>query len=142
MMASADVAQAFNEAIEYLNAHTRTGDAVAVMPEGTAIDFLSGRRNPLREEIVTPGFLDAAGEARAIHQLQDANTGVILIVNRLTEEFGPAVFGRDYCRQLMAWIDAHYTVCAMFGPVKDRALRIGDKPFFIRAYCACPKECP
>jgi hypothetical protein len=36
----------------------------------------------------------------------------------------------------MRWIEAHYTACAIFGPVKDRTLQIGDRPFFIRAYCA------
>ena len=136
MRAAPDVAQAWNEALSYIEAHTQPGDAVAVMPEGTSLDFLSGRRNPLREEIVTPGYLDAAGEARAIRQLQVADARLILITNRLTEEFGPAVFGRDYCVRLMEWIETRYAVCAVFGPVKDRAQQIGGKPFFIRAYCA------
>ena len=136
IIAEPDVGQAWNEALVYIDTHTQPGDAVAVMPEGTSLDFLSARRNPLREEITTPGFLDAAGETRAIRQLQDAHTGLILITNRTTAEFGPAVFGRDYCQRLMRWIDAHYTACAVFGPVKDRNLQIGDTPFFIRAYCA------
>jgi hypothetical protein len=138
MIAEPDLGQAWNEALAYIDQHTRPGDAVAVLPEGTSLDFLSGRRNPLREEIATPGYLDAAGEARAIRQLQAAHTDLILITNRLTAEFGPAVFGRDYCQHLMQWIDAHYTVCAMFGPVKDRALQIGARRFFIRAYCPAP----
>jgi hypothetical protein len=37
---------------------------------------------------------------------------------------------------LMRWIEANYTTCEMFGPVKDPRLEIGDSPFFIRAYCA------
>jgi hypothetical protein len=136
IIAEPDVGQAWNEALVYIDGHTRPGAAVAVMPEGTSLDFLSGRRNPLREEITTPGFLDTAGETRAIQQLQDAHTGLILITNRTTAEFGPAVFGRDYCQQLMRWIEAHYTACAIFGPAKDPHLEIGDTPFFIRAYCA------
>ncbi|HEX9365636.1 MAG TPA: glycosyltransferase family 39 protein [Vicinamibacterales bacterium] len=135
MMAPPDVGQAWNEALAYIDVHTRVGDAVAVMPEGTSLDFLSGRRNPLREEITTPGYLDAAGEARAIRQLRDAQTGLILIANRPTREFGAAAFGRDYCQQLMRWIEIHYAPCAIFGPVKDPRLQIGDRPFFIRAYC-------
>jgi len=135
MIAPPDVGQAWNEALAYIDRHTRPGDSVAVMPEGTTLDFLSGRRNPLREEITTPGFLDAAGEARAIRQLQDARTGLILIANRPTREFGPAAFGRDYCQHLMRWIEVHYAPCAIFGPVKDSGLQIGDQPFFIRAYC-------
>jgi hypothetical protein len=139
MITEPDMGHAWNEALAYIDQHTRPGDAIAVMPEGTSIDFLSGRRNPLREEITTPGFLDAAAEARAIRQLEEARTDLILITNRPTTEFGPVAFGRDYNQQLMQWIDAHYTVCAMFGPVKDASLQIGDKRFFIRAYCGAPR---
>jgi hypothetical protein len=135
MMAERDLGQAWNEALAYIDEHTRPGDAVAVLPEGTSLDFLSGRRNPLREEIATPGFLASAAEGRAIEQLQASHTDLILITNRLTAEFGPAVFGRDYSQQLMGWIDAHYTTCAMFGPIKDQSLQIGARSFFIRAYC-------
>jgi hypothetical protein len=137
MIAEPDIGEAWNEALAYIDQHTRPGDAIAVMPEGTSLDFLSGRKNPLREEITTPGYLDAAGEARAIRQLQAARTRLILITNRPTKEFGAEVFGRDYCQRLMRWIDEHYLVCAMFGPAKDPRLQIGDKPFFIRAYCSC-----
>jgi hypothetical protein len=136
IIAEPDLGQAWNEALVYIEKHTRPGDTVAVMPEGTSLDFLSGRRNPLREEITTPGFLDTAGETRAIRQLQDAHTRLVLITNRTTAEFGRAVFGRDYCQRLMRWIEVHYTACAIFGPVKDPNLQIGDRPFFIRAYCA------
>jgi hypothetical protein len=45
------------------------------------------------------------------------------------------VFGRDYSQGLMQFIEANYSACAIFGPVKDRNLKIGDPPFFIRAYC-------
>jgi hypothetical protein len=135
MIAGPDIALAFNEALAYIDRHTEAGDAVAVMPEGTSINFLSGRRNPLREEIVTPGYLDTDGEVRAIGQLRDAHTALILIPNRPTREFGPAAFGRDYCQRLMRWIEEDYRICAIFGPVKDASLEIGDKPYFIRAYC-------
>jgi hypothetical protein len=135
LIAEPDMGQAFNEALQYIARFTDTDDPVAVIPEGTAIDFLSGRRNPLREEIITPGYLDAPGEERAIRQLRDTATALILIPNRPTREFGPAVFGRDYCQRLMQWIEANYATCAIFGPVKDSRLTIGDPPFFIRAYC-------
>jgi dolichyl-phosphate-mannose-protein mannosyltransferase len=124
MLAEPALAQAWNEALEFIARTTKPGDAVAVMPEGTSLDFFSGRRNPLREEITTPGYLSGQLEDRAIRQLRDARTALILITDRRTPEFGPAVFGRDYCRRLMQWIDANYTSCATFGGA-----------FSIRAYC-------
>ena len=98
MTVPADMGLAINEALTFIDQRTRPGDAIAVLPEGTAITFLSGRRNPLREEILTPGYLDAEGEERAIRQLDAARTALILIPNRPTREFGPDVFGRDYDR--------------------------------------------
>jgi len=136
MTVPADMGLAINEALRFIEQRTQPGDPIAVLPEGTAITFLSGRRNPLREEILTPGYLDADGEARAIRQLDASHTALILIPNRPTREFGPEVFGRDYDRRLMQWIEQRYAVCGIFGPVKDAGLAIGDKPFFLRAYCA------
>jgi hypothetical protein len=140
IIAVPDIGQAWNEALDYIEQNTAPADALAVMPEGTSLDFFSGRRNPLREEITTPGFLDEAGEGRAIRQLQEADTKLIFITNRLTSEFGAAVFGRDYCQHLMQWIEANYEPCAIFGPDKNSDLQIGDRTFFIRAYCRKVKQ--
>jgi hypothetical protein len=139
LIAPTGMGLALTEALAFIDTHTDSTDAIAVVPEGTVLTFLSGRRNPLREEIITPGYLDAEGEARAIRQLQDARTALILVPNRPTSEFGAAVFGRDYYQQLMRWIEANYTACAIFGPMKDVGLQIGDAPFFIRAYCPVGK---
>lgn len=126
MIVEPAVGVAWNEALAYIDQHTHPGDAVAAMPEGTSLDFLSGRRNPLREEIMTPGYLNEADEARAIRQLRDADTRLILLPNRPTTEFGPTTFGRDYAQRLMRWIEANYTPCATFG----------NQTFFIHAWCA------
>jgi hypothetical protein len=134
LIASADIGGAWNDALAFIAQRTVPGDYVAVLPEGTSLLFLAGRRNPLREEIVTPGFLDAAGEARAIAALEHSDTRLVLLVNRATREFGAEAFGRDYCQTLMAWIVARYQPCATFG-AQDPRLRVGDKPFFVRAYC-------
>jgi hypothetical protein len=135
MVVEPDMGLALNQALDYIDRYTNPSDAIAVLPEGTALTFLSGRRNPLREEIITPGYLDDEAQGRAIQQLDAAATALILIPNRPTREFGPAVFGRDYCQRLMRWIEAHYTMCATFGPENDPTLQIGDRTYFVHAYC-------
>jgi hypothetical protein len=130
----ADMGVSFNEAIAFIERETVPGEPVAMMPEGTSLNFFTDRPNPLREEITTPGFLDEAGEARAIRQLTETNTRVVMITNRATSEFGPTIFGRDYCKHLMRWIEENFDEVAILGPEKDTALEIGDKTFFIRAY--------
>ena len=135
LIAEHDVGQAWNEALVFIAARTQPSDFVAVMPEGTSLDFMSGRRNPLREEIVTPGYLDGPNEARAIRQLEASDAPLVLITNRATREFGATAFGLDYAQEMMRFIESRYEPCAMFGPKKDPSLQIGDRPFFIRAYC-------
>jgi hypothetical protein len=132
-----DVASVWNQALAFIDSRTHPDDPIAVLPEGTSLTFLSGRRNPLREEIVTPGFLDAAGEERAIRQIDDNSTPLVLIVNRPTREFGAEAFGRDYDRTLMAWIESRYRPCATFGP---SGLEVGNARFFVRAYCRAGAE--
>ena len=125
---------AFDEAIEFINRETGPADPVAVVPEGTSLNFFTDRPNPLREEITTPGYLNAEQEERAINQLIESNTRLILVTNRATPEFGRGIFGKDYCERLMQWIDENFEQHAMFGLDHDPNLRIGGRTFFIRAY--------
>lgn len=134
MLAVPDLGQSMNEAISFIKRETNDGDPVAVMPEGTSLNFFTGRPNPLREEITTPGYLDEAGETRAIKQLIESNTKLILLTNRATPEFGAKVFGQDYCRTLMWWIEQNFEECGILGPNHDPSQQIGDATFFIRAY--------
>jgi 4-amino-4-deoxy-L-arabinose transferase-like glycosyltransferase len=134
MIAVPDVGESVDQAIEFINREIPEGDPLAVMPEGTSLNFFTGRPNPLREEITTPGFLDSQGEERAIRQLIDSNTQVVMVTNRPTPEFGASIFGRDYCRRLMQWVEENFEQVAIFGPDHDPNLQIGDKTFFIRAY--------
>jgi Dolichyl-phosphate-mannose-protein mannosyltransferase len=127
MIVAPEIAIAWNEALAFIAGRTRAGDPLVVLPEGTSLTFLSGRRNPIREEIVTPGFLNDAAERRAIGQIDAAATPLILIVNRPTREFGAETFGVDYNRTLMDWISSRYAPCGAFGPTS-----------FVRAYCRKP----
>jgi hypothetical protein len=132
---SPDLGIAFTQGLRFMEEKTAPGDAVAVLPEGTSLDFVSDRRNPLHDEIVTPGFLDAEGEARAIQALRNSRTPLIFVANRATPEFAQPSFGKDYDQHLMSWIEQNYTACGVFGSSQDPNLEIGNPVFFLRAYC-------
>lgn len=134
MITHPDLGESVNEAIDFINREVRPGEPLAVMPEGTSLNFFTASPNPLREEITTPGFLDREGEERVIRRLIDSNTHVVMVTNRATPEFGAAVFGRDYCQRLMQWIEENFEQVAILGPDHNPNLEIGDKTFFIRAY--------
>jgi hypothetical protein len=134
MIAVPDLGKSVDEAIAFINREVPAGEPLAVMPEGTSLNFFTARPNPLREEITTPGFLNPEGEARAIRQLIESNTQVVLVTNRATPEFGASVFGRDYCQRLMQCVEENFEQVAILGPDHDPTLEIGDRTFFIRAY--------
>ncbi|MFY9573027.1 MAG: hypothetical protein WAV20_16635 [Blastocatellia bacterium] len=134
MLTVPDLGEAMNQAISFIKRETVEGQTVAVLPEGSSLNFFTNRPNPLREEITTPGYLDRKAEERVINQLIQSNTQLVLVTNRATSEFGPKVFGRDYCETLMNWIQQNFEECAIFGPEHNPNQEIGDKTFFIRAY--------
>jgi len=140
IVALGDQVEAFEEAMALIERQAGAGDFLAVLPEATSLNFFTGRRNPLWAEIHTPGMLDARGEERAIARLQETRTPLVLVANRPTAEFGPAVFGRDYYPHLMRFIEEHYRVCAVLGPDERPEIAIGDRTFFFRAYCAKNRE--
>jgi hypothetical protein len=134
-----DVGIAFTQALKFIEKRTASGDAVAILPEGTSLVFLSERRNPLRDEIVTPGFLDVTGEERAVESLRRSQVQLIFIANRPTPEFAETSFGKDYNQRLVSWIEQNYGVCGEFGPRPDATLQMGAPVFFLRAYCLASK---
>jgi hypothetical protein len=121
-----------NQALKFLARNSRSGDPILALPEGSSLNFLADRPAPLRYEIVTPGFLSEEKERLAIRDLQEKNVPYIFLFNRPTSEFGPRVFGKDYCRTLMAWIEENYAVAAVYGDDVSLETQIGDPGFFIK----------
>jgi hypothetical protein len=126
--------RAFGGALEFIARNTQPEEYLTAVPEGSSLNFLGDRPAPLRYEILTPGFLDADGEQRAIQQLKARRVKFIFLLNRPTVEFGCDAFGRDCYRDLMGWIEANYEVAAVFGDGATAASEIGDRPFFIKGY--------
>jgi 4-amino-4-deoxy-L-arabinose transferase-like glycosyltransferase len=134
LFATEPVGLAVREAIDFLNANTAPGEAVAVLPEGSDITFFAGRTMPLRHQILIPGLMNEADESRAIELLRERRVRYLLVVNRPMREFGAEAFGRDFYMSLGAWIERNYRVVKVCGPVKEERLQIGDAPFFIKVY--------
>jgi hypothetical protein len=124
---------AFAGALDFIEQHTQPEEYVAAVPEGSSLNFLADRPAPLRYEILTPGFLTADGERRAIAQLQAKQVKLIFVLNRPTREFGCPAFGRDCYRILGRWIEANYRTASVFGQGANPESQIGDPRFFIKA---------
>ena len=123
-------AQATQEMLEFIAQNSAPEDAIAVVPEGSSLAFLSGRKMPLRQQIMIPGFMDAQGERDAIAQV--ATVKYVLVINRPMREFGLEAFGRDYYQAFGQYLDEKFHVVKVCGEVKDEKLQIGSPHFFIK----------
>ena len=121
---------AYRAALDFIATHTQPNEAVAVLPEGSDLTFLSARRMPLRHQILIPGLMSERDETAAIELLDKQCVRYVLLVNRPMREFGAVAFGRDFYPRLGGWIDAHYRVAQVFGANADA--QIGDAAFFIK----------
>jgi hypothetical protein len=72
------------------------------------LNALSGLPNPIRHKVYIPGYLTESNEKQVIAELERSPPGAIVIVYRPTSEYGPGLFGVDYGRDVMRWIERHY----------------------------------
>lgn len=122
------------DAIRFAAERTQPGDYVLNVPQGSIVNFLAERPNPLREDIIIPGMLPPDREADAIQRVAAKRVKLILVSNHLTPEYRDWAFGVSYNQPFMRWIEANYHPVATFSAFSGRELRFGDYEFFIRAY--------
>jgi hypothetical protein len=130
-------AHAIAGTLDYLAAHARPGDTLASFPEAGFFNFVTGLRNPLRDEQIFPGVLGSGQEAEVAGRLLASRPRFVLLANRPTPEFGPRAFGEDYAVGLWSAVVAHYSLAASFGNAPDWA-SIGAHRFFIHIYEPVP----
>jgi hypothetical protein len=109
-----EIGEPFAAALRWIQSETRPDDRVLVVPQGTSLNFLAARRSPFAEEILLPGFLEGEREMEAISRLDAARVPWVVVEHFPSGEFREEVFGRDYNRQLMGWIEANYSPAAEF----------------------------
>jgi hypothetical protein len=98
--------------IEDLGAAIRAGssddEGLVVFPEGEILNFLSGRRNPIRHKLYLPGYVNAGNEREIVAELETAAPAAVVIWRRSLGEYGSGSFGEDYGRDIRRWIDRNY----------------------------------
>jgi hypothetical protein len=134
-------AAAVTATLRFLAGASPKGLPLVTLPEAGFFQFLTGRRNPLREEQIIPGILSGDMESDIIDRLKREPPVVVLVVNRPTVEYGQAAFGRDYGRALLAHVVGQARL-AFATPPGAGAARIGDPDFFIQAYVTRPVTGP
>jgi hypothetical protein len=102
-------------ALAALDQAARPGDTLAVLPEGVMINYL--RRLPSSIPYLTMLPSDEAkfGEDELLGALRRSPPALVALVHRDTSEFGAGYFGRDYARETMRWVRAHYAPLVTIG---------------------------
>lgn len=91
-------------------AGTAEGDGLACFPEGEVLNFLSGRRNPLRHKLTIPGYLTKDNEAEILEELRRRPPGAVVIWHRPMGEYSRSFFGEAEGRHVLSWLEANYRI--------------------------------
>jgi hypothetical protein len=102
-------------------------------PEAGFFNFVTGLRNPLRQEQIFPGHLDATRERHVIEQIERAGPRYVLLINQPAPAFGRVAFGHDYAIGVWGAVVRRYRPVASFGEAPPDA-PVGWPRFFIRVY--------
>lgn len=100
----------FTELLARVDRLRRPGDTLLVIPEGVMINYLLRMRNPTGHLNFMPPELIMFGEDRMLRAFRSGAPDWIVLVNRGAQEYGYRMFGDDYGRSLVSWVEANYGV--------------------------------
>jgi hypothetical protein len=86
--------------LDFLAASARPGDTLACFPECGFFNFATGLRNPLRQEQILPGHLDAEAEADVAGRIRSDGPRFVIVVDQTPPGWKAARFGVDYAREI------------------------------------------
>jgi hypothetical protein len=110
-----DRAFAVQAALQLIETTMPRKATLAVVPEGAIINVLSGRMNPTPHNVLMPVELRILGERRVAEDFQDHPPDFVLLCHKDTTEYGAPLFGRDYGRDLDAWLRQNYVEVGLIG---------------------------
>lgn len=100
-----------NAVTAFLNAKTKTQDAVFALPYDCLYYYLSGKSTPTEQLIFFEHIkISQAQEASIIQQLENKKIGHVLMSNRIaSSEIGIGIFGQTYCPLISRYIQENFT---------------------------------
>ena len=120
------VARVLGAALEEVQARTRPGDPLAVMPEGVMLNFMARRPLPTPHFSFNPFEVLVYGEDAMVEAFASSPPAAVLLVHHDTSEHGARFLGRNYGIALLTWIRENYhTVRQIGGPPLEPGTRFG-----------------
>lgn len=110
-------------AVDWIARNIPTNATLAVLPEGTLINFLTRRFNPSPDLDWNPTMFPFFSQDRMTAAMEKARPDYVCVVEWTSFDFGVGYFGQDggYGTDLMRWIKANYTPVFLTGsePLKN-----------------------
>ena len=122
LSARAETARELVALASVIRRETREGEGLVVLPEGEILNYLSGRRNPIRHKLYLPGYVNDVNEPNILREFGREKPTAIVIWNRPTGEYGRGDLRSDYGRMIARWIDVHYA------PLSSPIRAVGSSP--------------
>lgn len=116
--------EVLSQVLEALRRRPHGPETLAVLPEGVMLNYLS--RRPLATPFYsfTPFDFALTPEDAILAEFEASGPDLIVLVHRETPEYGARSFGRDYAKQLHAWVRQRYLAVEQFG---DRPFEPGSR---------------
>jgi hypothetical protein len=101
--------------LEDLRHRVRPGETLCVLPEGIMINYLARIESSSPFDSFIPPALQMFDEHTIVASFEAHPPDYVLLFHRETPEYGAALFGRDYGRDLFSWVMEHYCLIAEYG---------------------------
>jgi hypothetical protein len=108
LSARSGTARQIEAAVREIRRETAGADGLAVFPEGEILNFLTGRRNPIRHKLYLPGYLTPRNEGEVLAELERTRPAAVVLWPRPLGEYSRGEFGSDYGRRIRDWIAREY----------------------------------
>jgi 4-amino-4-deoxy-L-arabinose transferase-like glycosyltransferase len=104
-----------SQALEALVRRPQEYETLAVLPEGVMLNYLSRRPLAIPHYSFTPFDFALTPEDEILREFEGSPPDLILLIHRETPEYGARSFGRDYAKELYAWVRERYQAVERFG---------------------------
>ena len=98
-------------------------DDFIMLPEGTLVNYLSRRKNPVKYTSFLPSDMTIYGEETILSAIRENPPDFVIFISRDTIEYGAHYLGQDYGHRIFAFITAGY----------EDVVRIGNMGFLERS---------
>ena len=106
--AGMDMGPGLKDALRFIDSARQRNEDVLVLPEETLLYFFSETSAPSSWYVATPGIIPDAWIARYLSDMDRQRVRYVILSNRAAPEYGVPIFGRDYNREIYAWILRNY----------------------------------